>query len=497
MKRQTVLTCALSLAALIPTGGFAASPTVIPGWPVPAAAGTVHLGPEGGPVVISDLAGFQTTSSVAAFGRTGSLRWLNVRSWDCGNCDNGPQIAELQPDGTFGPLGPEGDGPWAVAPDGSTVGTCTGVTLPDRTCIAYETQVSPAFELTPSITARRGGLAWEYLSGVGPWHADGDDAPLKVVRDAAGGIYSSFGDRFVGATVPQRMIALTPTGQLRWEAPGAAPLVGLETGVLASRFEEGLVAFTVDGSVLWTARGLVQGLWSMTYDRPRQRIYASRGSAASEDSMVIALDSLTGNELWRTAERDHARLVSVDASSGVVYVAIDRLRQRGLKAIGPDGRGRWQFDTTTPVVGARRLSDGTVALTTDGVSNDYSQEPGGLVWRIRPNGPPATKVLSGDVSIQRTTFRRGCDFQGRCPFQKDVGTLVRIALPRRGSLLIRMLGAARRADIDDQLITAPAGVSYVRVLGTSFTRPGRKVIHVRGRVGNQTLNVSIQVRITK
>ena len=111
------------VAALLATGAVAASPRVVAGWPRNVAAGTVHQGPGGGLVVISigDATLEQGAQTVSAYRRDGPRLWSARRAPGCGNCDDGPQPAARQADGTYGPIGIEGDDFWAVDARGRIV----------------------------------------------------------------------------------------------------------------------------------------------------------------------------------------------------------------------------------------------------------------------------------------------------------------------------------------------------------------------------------------
>ncbi len=89
----------------------AGAPSTVAGWPRSAPAGPLMQGPEGGVVVVSQDGSAFTT---AAYRRDGRRLWAYRRVADCGNCDDGPQPVALQPDGTYGPVGSEGDDVWAV-----------------------------------------------------------------------------------------------------------------------------------------------------------------------------------------------------------------------------------------------------------------------------------------------------------------------------------------------------------------------------------------------
>ena len=133
------------------------------GWTVTTPAGTVEPGPEGGAVVIAyvpDLVNdLNATLTVTAFRRDGRRLWSAARRPECGNCDDGPQPTRRQPDGTYGPIGYEGDDFWSVDPKGRIVTGCTGVVLPDATCVvARSLPVSVLQPGPPEIAAVKEGV---------------------------------------------------------------------------------------------------------------------------------------------------------------------------------------------------------------------------------------------------------------------------------------------------------------------------------------------------
>ncbi len=60
-------------------------------------------------------------SSVAAFRLNGNRRWLSAPSWGYGFCADGSEQPGLRADGTYGPIGPEGDFNWGVDQEASYV----------------------------------------------------------------------------------------------------------------------------------------------------------------------------------------------------------------------------------------------------------------------------------------------------------------------------------------------------------------------------------------
>ena len=474
---------AVALLALVP-GLASGAPAVVSGWPVVSGVGAVLPGPGGGPVVVNEgygVAAGSPSSSVAAFRLDGRRRWISSFVWGCGNCiDAGPR-AQLQADGRYGPIGPEGSGTWSITRTGSRRSGCIGAVLPDGTCIVHEIGFTlPSFTEYPAIVARRGStLVWEYARPNLSWTiGQSIDAPPEVIRDRTGVLYTTLGagSEPSGTPVPTRLIALNEvTGGLLWEAPDAVPLATLASGVIVRRPGVGLIRYSAEGAVIWTNptwknfRGLI------TVDQARQHVYVSAGGS-STNRYIAALDSESGAERWRTASRDGARVLSV-GTNGIVYVAVSPGERPALRAVGPEGRGRWQWETTMPVSGALRLPDGTVAASTGSVAPGDIQA--GLLWRIDPRrtSRPADLIR---LSLTRTVFTPDCVAPG-CQYRRDLGTGLRIATPSRITLEIRLLlPSGRAATRRLASVPAPAGVSFVRLFaGDTGGQRGRRLVEIR------------------
>lgn len=206
-------------------------------------------GPDGGPVVVSEGLGVHAVplSAVAAFRLDGRRRWLSASPWGCGNCSDGQYPPALQPDGRYGPVGPEGSGAWAVDQSGRRVDSC-GAALADGTCITHTSRPDPqGTREFPVVVARRAGSTrGEYSEPQFPWTIAQDmGVPPRIVQDGAGGIYTSFGpvrDPRV-APLPMQLLALDrSTGALRWRVADASPQAGLASGVLATHTTGGLAS---------------------------------------------------------------------------------------------------------------------------------------------------------------------------------------------------------------------------------------------------------------
>lgn len=361
--RRRVLVPALVAAIGLPAVPAAAAPEPgpLPGWPVDTPAGTVHRGPHRGVVVVS-RDGFDF--AVTAFRRDGHRLWRSARRAGCGNCDEGPQPERLQPDGTYGPIGPEGDDIWAVDRRGRIVPGCSGAVAADGTCVFGGSLFHPTAP-TPFVAAARGGVRlWTVEDPSLTW-LDEFDVPPVVARDGAGLAYAAFErptDRATGTELPGRLLAVDPvTRAVAWGRTGpSAVLTALRSGVLVS--EGRLVALRADGSVLWTrpiAAGQAVSAMDVAYDARRERVYVGR---RGRHPGVTALDAATGAQLWRTTTRDRARLLSAGAR-GPVYVAVDTPGATAVRAVRLSGATRWQRGTGRLVTGAVELANGTVAVS--------------------------------------------------------------------------------------------------------------------------------------
>ena len=278
------------VAALLATGAVAAPPRVVAGWPRNVAAGTVHQGPGGGLVVISigDATLEQGAQTVSAFRRDGRRLWSARRAPGCGNCDDGPQPAALQADGTYGPIGIEGDDFWAVDARGRIVTGCAGVVYPDGACVVGGPREDAALRTSPAIMGRPVGappwVVWDDRYG---WR-DEFDVPPMTVRDGAGLVYAAFvapTERATGHRLLQSglLMAVDPTTHaILWTRVGPTQvLTGLGSGVLVNE-AGGISAIGADGGVRWSrglsARQRVVPAHAV-YDAARGRVYIGRSPA--------------------------------------------------------------------------------------------------------------------------------------------------------------------------------------------------------------------------
>ncbi len=366
---MTRFLAAVAVLLALAGGTASAAVTVAPGWPRAAPSGVVLPGPQGGVVVVSEGA---YAATVRAYSPDGRRRWAQSSRYGCGNCDFGPQPAALQPDGTYGPVGPEGDDYWAVDRRGRRVAGCAGVVQPDAACLVAVPDAFPA-PLHPGITASIGGArVWRVENPRWSWFPE-DNVPPMAVADGTGRVYTVFLGAADAITREYTNVfaAFDPaTRTIAWTNEDAFQvLAGLPSGVLAEAGNR-VVAYAADGTPRWTAFALAGTRatpMNTMVDNVRGRVYLSR--AGSDGVNVFALDLATGAELWRTAPSDRARLLSV-GRGGRVYVAVDATARQGIRALRfRDGTTAWQRRTRLPVRGALQLPDGRVAVS---AGNQYA-----------------------------------------------------------------------------------------------------------------------------
>lgn len=386
----------ISLMALLLAGAGAASAvtvTVAPGWPLRAAAGPVLPGPDGGFVVVSYVSNGQV-HRVTAYRRDGGRLWTSRRKEQCGNCDEGPQPPRLQPDGTYGPIGPEGDDFWAVSPRGGVVEGCAGVVTADGSCFTAGQFLRDLFSGSPGIRGRPAGAPpWEVVDTAFRWSPSRLGVPPMAVDDSGGIVYAAFGgvaEVATGGGLPGVLMAVDPVAKAAlWTRTGPRQvLTGLTSGVLTweagcietdcPRLDGRLVAFDASGGIRWT-RPLAG--WASApgtaFDAARDRIYLGGDRFRG----VMALDAATGDLTWRTRTRDRADLLSV-GRSGRVYVAIHRPGREAVRALRlTDGSTLWERRTRMPVLGAHELPNGSVAVSA-GIVNTAT----GRTTVLRPRG---------------------------------------------------------------------------------------------------------------
>ena len=215
------LAAAAAAAALLLLAAATASAavTVAPGWPRAVPGGTVHAGPGGGVVVVTDLA---RSATVRAFTIRGQRLWRQSSTFGCGNCDDGPQPEALQPDGTYGPIGVEGDDFWAVDARGRRVAGCAGGVSPDGGCVVA--LPGESIDPHPGFTARPAtGALWRVEDPRWRWFPE-NGVPPMAVGDADGVVYAAF--RFsveiaTGRVADGVLMALDPaTRTILWQREG-------------------------------------------------------------------------------------------------------------------------------------------------------------------------------------------------------------------------------------------------------------------------------------
>lgn len=378
--RRLIPIALVLMAVAAPQAWAATAPPTLPGWPRSAPAGPLMQGPQGGVVVVAqDGSAF----TAAAYRRDGRRLWANRRVAGCGNCDDGPQPVALQPDGTYGPIGFEGDDVWAIDARGRRVTGCAGAVLADSACIVgTDVFEPPAYAgRFPALVARGPAGWWSVVDRRYLWQDEFNVAQMTV-RDGAGLIYAAFAgprDVVVGGALPGVLLIVDPVARaiIGTRAGPTQALAGFPSGVLVAEGGR-IVALGPDGSERWS-RPFSTRPSQVLVDPAHDRVYV--GPALGGVPVVRALSLSTGVTAWRTATADRARLMSV-GRGGQVYLVIDAAGRRAARGVRlADGSTAWQHRTGQPVLGARELVNGTVAIS---AGSAYAGSSGGRMAIIDP-----------------------------------------------------------------------------------------------------------------
>ncbi len=357
-----------------------AAPATLRGWPKNTPAGPLMQGPQGGVVVVAQDA---FTYTAAAYRRDGRRLWNTVRTAGCGNCDEGPQPVALQSNGTYGPIGPEGDDIWALNSGGHVVAGCAGVVFADGTCLTGRSTVFDPTAPHPSVVATGGpGPPWSVVDNTFVWQDDFDVPPMAV-RDGAGLVYTAFDSprSVVVGPVPGLLMTVDPVNRsvVRTRIGPRQVLAGLTSGVLVTEGDR-IVAIGPDGADRWS-RTLSTSPEQTIVDPARDRVYIGRSIGGSGPVVVRALAASTGATVWRTRGGDRARLMSV-GPGGRVYIAVNATGRRAARGVRfATGATVWEHRTSLPVLGVRELVNGTVAIS---AGNRYAGTTGGRMVIIDP-----------------------------------------------------------------------------------------------------------------
>ena len=478
--RRLSNTGVLVLLALCAAAPAAATPVVLPGWPVPAPAGPVLAGRDGG-VVVSGTAGLDTPSwkVVAAFTADGSRRWVAARRPGCGNCD-GEQPTRLHPDGGYGPVGFTADDFWNVDAAGRIVAGCPGVAMPGGDCIAAGG--TPA--TTPLFSRTRAGVArWALADGDAVWTAE-NEVWAPVVIDGEGVVYTAFppgpapGDRRSG-----RGVALdAATGALRWRTSGVDRVVtALDRGVLANT-PDGVAALGEGAIVRWT---LPPSLGPATFaitDAARGEVVVQMGTGVPR---VAAVGLATGEVRWITGGGRAARLLST-GPRGMRYLTVGRT----LRAVTVAGRVAWTLPAAQPIAGAHELGDGTVMVSTGGGED-------GLLLRVAPRRT-APRVTKPAVDLSRRVIRP-CGTARGCVLEPASGAVLRVRMPRSSTLRLRLVlpgGGPGGVILPRSPVAVPAGESHLR-FDAGAARARRATLEVRWRLAGRPGVARIPLRLVR
>ncbi len=481
------------LASLSVVTSASATPAVVPGWPVPSPGGSVHLTSDGhGVVVIADRVELTTKAptrwrtTAIRFSLDGVPRWNTTTVWRCDACLGVPQPIRLQTSGSYGPLGPHGLNTFTQT--GVAGAGCPGVTINAALCV----DTGPKFSLRLRTIGPKATTKWTFSRGPDAASAffppsiagDGDivavslrSAPADPERDQRS---------LVGVRVADGQVAWRHDRPGMGEIAALAGLPGggvLATGIVsrsAAPLTPEIFALDHSGNERWSL-----ALANQVSDVPDsfadpahgQILLPTRPLLLQRRPEVVAVDLASGAVRWSHIANS---LLSV-GPTGNVYIN----EAGGVIALSSTGDELWRYPTAGgPPSAARELPDGRVAINQAPGVLDGELQTSPLTLLVNP-AITAPAVEAPDISLSRTRFSSGC-VTGNCDAARSVGTIARIALPARANLSIRLRGAnGKPVAIGGRrplLVTASAGVNYIRILGGNTVPPGnyRLTFHLRG-----------------
>ncbi len=463
----------------------AATPRVVPGWPVPAPAGTLlPAAVAGGGPVLTATTSFGTDflpgEVTASFTAAGRISWQAGRPFGCGNCDGGGLPARLWPNGVYASLGVRGDDWWGVDRSGHIVRGCRGAFV-GTDCVDSE------YDSAVARTTPDGAPLWRLpLAGL---DLTDRDRPASIVADGE--------LAFVGVSRGPAIVAIDlATGTERWRfaAPGAAATeVKTELpggGVLADTAGE-TVAVDRAGHELWRLPGGTAN--TVTRDGAGMLIgltrFADPRGAYGADRYRTAqiVDARTGRSVWSRA----ASTVLAGGSRGLWYVRSGRL----LRAIDARGRTRWSYPTTMAIFSARELANGRVALSEGAEFADT-----GILTVIDPSraaGLPTRPAIALSRSFIRPLLG-ACRETEPCSLDPSRATILGVSLPRAGMVSVIAKNLPGTPDFAVRgstplKVAAPRGTSYLRLFPYGAAA-GRYRVKVRIRQGNRVVVLTTTVR---
>lgn len=486
MKR---LMFGLVIAATTPVAAAAAPMgAVAGGWPVMSPLGDIHIGGDGGPVIAGPVDDFAASAAVARTPSAG-LRWARTALFGCGNC---PGYFDFSRDGgPYGHLGPSraiwddhGNVPTTAGPVGGRwISLGTGGTSTSTTVTATRGSSPSGWTVTlPAQSPNGYADSWDE-----PMPDAVKSTPSEILISIGPNFAAPFGSALPGTAGTRHIFALDPAdGSTRWHATGARVLVGFTGGMIVRRDDTTTAIWNDDGTPRTVLHAGIDGSGAQYVpDIAHNRVYVTN----RRTHRIEALDATSGQRVWITPTTEAVDLLDV-ASNGTVLARHSVQARRSLRAYSPAGSVLWGIRTLTPIVSARRLNDGTVAVAQVSLSGHFSGSVGTLA-RINPRGRQ-TVPTRVSVSLNRTAVGAMVDVGiGRLVAQ-DTGALLTIRSPTARTMSVRIVDSRFNRRVPWSALQVPAGRSFARISGDSA---GTLTVQVRlGLTGPLVFQRQITVR---
>ncbi len=469
------------LSALPGAAAGAPSPVVVPGWPVDAPTTDVIANPRGGVVAHLPRAGVfgsgsEASALVTAFRADGARRWMRFLPGGCGNCSD-PERPGVQPDGSFGPFG-EGLNPRTVEATGRVRRGCIGVT--DATGVCIDTSRIFDDDPRPVMSATADGRTrWSHWDPEFRAAFDlGPGVAMRPISDGRGTVLAAFPSEWRAATPTTLLLALDgSSGAVRWRRVvlGTWTTVTGYPGGFFIADGEHLVSLASDGTERWSVRERAVTRGTTWVDPVARRVYLQ----PAPTMRASARDLDTGAVVWRALVRRPVRILSVGPQGVLVAQSAGG---HSVRALDPSGHTRLVIRTPTAVLGAAALADRSIVVSTADAFGWYH----GLLTRYRfaARAPVPRRTT---VRLVRTLAGYSCAVA--CSAERRGDLALRISVRTGIRMTIRVVDPRPTTRVRATVITAPRGVSTVRLGSALRSRSGAAYVRVTWRGGATTVRL--------